>query len=83
MKSFELKISLIQKKKRIMRTLLVSKKTTYEQLHEMIQLLFNLDCTYRDGAFYLVEAGNLAGSALYMNQGLKNFGHANAVGGGA
>ena len=45
MKSFELKISLIQKKKRIMRTLLVSKKTTYEQLHEMIQLLFNLDCT--------------------------------------
>lgn len=34
--------------------------------------LFNLDCTYRDGAFYLVEAGNLAGSALYMNQGLKN-----------
>lgn len=34
--------------------------------------LFNLDCTYRNGAFYLVEAGNLAGSALYMNQGLKN-----------
>lgn len=34
--------------------------------------LFNLDCTYRDGAFYLVEAGNLAGSALYMNQGLRN-----------
>lgn len=34
--------------------------------------LFNLDCTYRDGAFYLVDAGNLAGSALYMNQGLKN-----------
>ena len=27
-----------------MRTLLVSKKTTYEQLHEMIQLCFNLDC---------------------------------------
>jgi N-acetylglucosamine-6-phosphate deacetylase len=34
--------------------------------------LFNLDCTYKNGAFYLVEAGNLAGSALYMNQGLKN-----------
>lgn len=34
--------------------------------------LFNLDCIYRNGAFYLVEAGNLAGSALYMNQGLKN-----------
>lgn len=34
--------------------------------------LFNLDCTYRNGAFYLVEAGNLAGSALYMNHGLKN-----------
>lgn len=34
--------------------------------------LFNLDCTYRNGAFYLVEAGNLAGSALYMNEGLKN-----------
>lgn len=34
--------------------------------------LFNLDCTYRNGAFYLIEAGNLAGSALYMNQGLKN-----------
>ena len=34
--------------------------------------LFNLDCTYRDGAFYLVEAGNLAGSALYMNHGLRN-----------
>ena len=34
--------------------------------------LFNLDCTYRNGAFYLVDAGNLAGSALYMNQGLKN-----------
>ena len=34
--------------------------------------LFNLDCTYRNGAFYLVEAGNLAGSALYMNNGLKN-----------
>ena len=34
--------------------------------------LFNLDCTYRNGAFYLVEAGNLAGSALCMNDGLKN-----------
>lgn len=34
--------------------------------------LFNLDCTYRNGAFYLVEAGNLAGSALYMNNGLRN-----------
>lgn len=34
--------------------------------------LFNLECTYRDGAFYLVNAGNLAGSALYMNQGLRN-----------
>ena len=34
--------------------------------------LFNLDCTYRNGAFYLVEAGNLAGSALYMNHGLRN-----------
>lgn len=34
--------------------------------------LFNLECTYRDGAFYLVEAGNLAGSALYMNHGLRN-----------
>lgn len=34
--------------------------------------LFNLDCTYRDGAFYLVEAGNLAGSALYMNHGIRN-----------
>ena len=34
--------------------------------------LFNLDCTYRNGAFYLVEAGNLAGSALYMNDGLRN-----------
>ena len=44
MKSLELKISLTQKKKRIMRTLLVSKNTTYEQLHEMIQILFNLDC---------------------------------------
>lgn len=44
MKAIELKISLMQKKKRIMRTLLVSKKTTYEQLHEMIQILFNLDC---------------------------------------
>lgn len=38
---------------------------------EKVQL-FNLDCTYRNGAFYLVEAGNLAGSALYMNEGLKN-----------
>lgn len=44
MKGIELKISLIQKKKRIMRKLLVSKNTTYEQLHEMIQILFNLDC---------------------------------------
>ena len=34
--------------------------------------LFNLDCTYRNGAFYLVEAGNLAGSALNMDQGLRN-----------
>lgn len=34
--------------------------------------LFNLDCTYRNGAFYLVEAGNLAGSALLMNEGLRN-----------
>lgn len=34
--------------------------------------LFNLDCTYKNGAFYLVEAGNLAGSALHMDQGLRN-----------
>ena len=34
--------------------------------------LFNLDCTYRNGAFYLVDQGNLAGSALCMNVGLKN-----------
>ena len=43
MKSMELKISLMKKKKRIMRTLMISKNTTYEQLHEMIQLCFNLD----------------------------------------
>lgn len=34
--------------------------------------LFNLDCTYKNGAFYLVETGNLAGSALHMDQGLRN-----------
>lgn len=43
MKSMELKISLMKKRKSISRTILVTKKTTYEQLHEMIQLLFNLD----------------------------------------
>lgn len=44
MKALLLKISLIKKRKRIMRTLLVCKKMTYEQLHEMIQILFHLDC---------------------------------------
>lgn len=44
MKAMQINISLTQKRKKIMRTLIVSKKTTYEQLHEMIQILFNLDC---------------------------------------
>ena len=34
--------------------------------------LFNLDCIHKNGAFYLVNGGNLAGSCLYMNNGLKN-----------
>ncbi len=34
--------------------------------------LFNLDCIHKNGAFYLVNGGNLAGSCLYMNVGLKN-----------
>lgn len=34
--------------------------------------LFNLDCVYKNGAFYLKDEGNLAGSCLYMNIGLKN-----------
>lgn len=43
MKSVQLKITLLEKKKRIMREVIVSKKTTYEQLHQIIQVLFNLD----------------------------------------
>ena len=34
--------------------------------------LFNLDCIHKNGAFYLVNGGNLAGSCLYYNIGIKN-----------
>lgn len=43
MKALQLKISLMKKKKRISRVLLVSKTETFENLHGMIQILFNLD----------------------------------------
>lgn len=43
MKTIQLEISLLDKNKKISRTILVPKKTTYQQLHEMIQLVFNLD----------------------------------------
>ena len=43
MKAIQLRISLTGMKKRVMRRVLVSKKTTFEELHSMIQLLFNLD----------------------------------------
>ena len=43
MKAIQLKISLTGMKKTVMRRILISKKTTFEELHSMIQLLFNLD----------------------------------------
>ena len=43
MQALQLKISLMKKKKRISRVLLVSKTETFENLHGMIQILFNLD----------------------------------------
>ena len=45
MKVLQLKISLMKKKKRISRVLLVSKTETFDNLHGMIQILFNLDST--------------------------------------
>ena len=45
MKALQLKISLTKKKKRISRVLLVSKTETFDNLHGMIQILFNLDST--------------------------------------
>lgn len=43
MKAIQFEITLLKKRKRIKRTLLVSKKATFDELHGMIQLLFNLD----------------------------------------
>lgn len=44
MRAIKLEISLKKTKKKINRTVLVFKKMSYQQLHEVIQLLFNLDC---------------------------------------
>ena len=67
MKALKLKISLMKKKKRISRVLLVSKTETFDHLHGMIQILFNLDST----EMYLFEIDKKLISRNSLNHHLK------------